>query len=167
MSNQGKVWWNELGTRDVAGSKAFYGKVVGWTFEEMAMGDGNKYNIYLHPQGPAGGIFKMDGPQFDGVPQHWMAFFAVDDVAATCETVKANNGSIPPGTFRRAERGQDCACFRPLRRSLRPDHPGGRNHGAAVEAKRSVPLLVRSEQSRISGRCGVVLRTKCRIGGLR
>ena len=40
----------------------------------------------------------MDGPQFEGVPQHWMVYFAVDDVEATCETVKAQNGSIrqPP-----------------------------------------------------------------------
>jgi uncharacterized protein len=98
MSNQGKVWWNELGTRDVDGSKAFYGKVIGWQFDEMDMPDGAKYNIAIHAQGPAGGIFKMDGPQFEGVPQHWMVYFAVDDVEATCETVKAQNGSIrqPP-----------------------------------------------------------------------
>lgn len=94
MSNQGKVWWNELGTRDVAGSKAFYGSVIGWTFEEMDMGGGNMYNICLHSKGPAGGIFKMDGPPFDGFPQHWMVYFAVDDVDATCKTVKANSGSI-------------------------------------------------------------------------
>lgn len=98
MSNQGKVWWNELGTRDVAGSKAFYGKVIGWSFEEMEMPEGGKYNIAMHSQGPAGGIFRMDGPQFEGVPQHWMVYFAVDDVEAACEIVKAQSGSIrlPP-----------------------------------------------------------------------
>ena len=99
MSNHGKVWWNELGTRDVQGSKAFYGSVIGWTFEEMDMGDGNMYNVCLHAQGPAGGIFKMEGAQFDGVPQHWMVYFAVDDVDATCETVKAHSGSIHQAPF--------------------------------------------------------------------
>ena len=83
----------------MAGSKAFYGSVIGWKFEEMDMGDGNMYNICLHAQGPAGGIFKMDGPQYDGVPQHWMVYFAVDDVDATCEAVKANSGSIRQEPF--------------------------------------------------------------------
>ena len=98
MSNQGKVWWNELGTRDVAGSKTFYGKVIGWSFEEMDMKSGDKYTIAMHPTGPAGGIFHMNGPQFDGVPQSWTVYFAVDDVDATCDTVKANSGSVhqPP-----------------------------------------------------------------------
>jgi predicted enzyme related to lactoylglutathione lyase len=93
MGNQGKVWWNELGTRDVAGSKAFYGKVLGWTFEEMDVGMG-PYNVAMHGEGPAGGIFTMEGAQFDGVPQHWMVYFAVDDVDATCAAIRANNGSI-------------------------------------------------------------------------
>ena len=99
MSNHGKVWWNELGTRDVAGSKTFYGEVIGWKFEEMDMGDGNKYNICLNANGPASGIFKMDGPQFEGVPQHWMVYFAVDDVAATCDAIKANSGSVRQEPF--------------------------------------------------------------------
>lgn len=99
MSNQGKVWWNELGTRDVKGSKTFYGKVIGWTFEEMDMGDGNKYNICLHPQGPAGGMFYMEGAQFDGVPQHWMVYFAVDDVDATCAAINANHGQVRQEPF--------------------------------------------------------------------
>lgn len=113
MSNQGKVWWNELGTRDVAGSKAFYGSVIGWQFEEMDMGDGNMYNICLHAQGPAGGIFKMDGPQFDGVPQHWMVYFAVDDVDATCEVVKANSGSVHQEPFDVSGVGRIALCSDP------------------------------------------------------
>lgn len=106
MSNQGKAWWNELGTREVEGSKAFYGKVIGWKFEEMDMGDGGKYTVAMHAQGPGGGIFKMDGPQFDGVPHHWMVYFAVDDVDATCKQVKANSGSIRQEPFDIAEVGR-------------------------------------------------------------
>lgn len=99
MSNHGKVWWNELGTRDMAGSKAFYGKVIGWQFDEVDMPEVGKYNIALHPQGPAGGIFRMEGLQFEGVPQHWMVYFAVDDVDVTCALVKAQNGSIRQEPF--------------------------------------------------------------------
>ena len=31
---------------------------------------------------PLGGIFDMSPPQFDGLPPHWFAYIAVDDVDA-------------------------------------------------------------------------------------
>jgi len=113
MSNQGKVWWNELNTRDVAGSKAFYGNVIGWKFEEMDMGENGTYNIAKHGEGSAGGIFPMTGPQFDGLPQHWMVYFAVDDVAATCAAVKANMGSVKQEPFDVPNFGRIAICIDP------------------------------------------------------
>ena len=112
MSNQGKVWWNELGTRDVAGSKTFYGKILGWKFEEMDVGMG-PYNVAMHGEGPAGGIFNMQGEQFDGVPQHWMVYFAVDDVDATCAQVKANAGSVHQEPFDVPQVGRIAMCADP------------------------------------------------------
>src|SRR6516162_3632125 len=34
--SHGSFAWNELRTNDIEGAKAFYGKTIGWTFEEMA-----------------------------------------------------------------------------------------------------------------------------------
>ena len=31
---------------------------------------------------PVGGLFTLSGPQFDGVPESWMSYLAVDDVDA-------------------------------------------------------------------------------------
>jgi predicted enzyme related to lactoylglutathione lyase len=94
MSQQGKVWWNELATRDVKGSRAFYGNVFGWQFEETDMGKHGTYTVASHGEGPACGVFPMQGEQFDGVPQHWLVYFAVADADDACATIRVNGGSV-------------------------------------------------------------------------
>ena len=37
VNGAGALCWNELGTRDVEGAKAFYGEVFGWTVQEHQM----------------------------------------------------------------------------------------------------------------------------------
>ncbi len=84
MSNHGKVWWNELATRDPEKAKAYYGAVMGWTFtavETAGTDEQRPYYIAMRPDGtPAGGVFTMAGPMFDGVPEHWFTYIAVDDL---------------------------------------------------------------------------------------
>lgn len=86
----GTLAWNELTTRDVDGSKRFYGAVFGWTTTAMQMGDG-EYTIF-HRDGEeagVGGMMPMVGDQWPAdLPPHWMVYFSVDDadaVAARCE----------------------------------------------------------------------------------
>jgi predicted enzyme related to lactoylglutathione lyase len=55
MAEHGHFYWNELMTRDLEGAKAFYGKVVGWRFEGMAMEDGT-YWVCQDGETPVGGI---------------------------------------------------------------------------------------------------------------
>jgi uncharacterized protein len=93
MTYQGRAWWNELITRDFSGAEAFYNTVMGWSFEETGVAAASN-NIPVRRQEPAGGIFHLHGPQFEGVPQSWMVYFAVEDVEATCSAVKANGGSV-------------------------------------------------------------------------
>ncbi len=73
MTVHGQFYWNKLMARDTEKAKAFYAECVGWTFDEMKMGDGPSYWIALAAGGPAGGIFPMSGPEFEGVPEHWMS----------------------------------------------------------------------------------------------
>ena len=98
MTVHGQFYWNELMTRDTEKAKAFYAECVGWTFDEMKMGDGPSYWIALAAGGPPGGIFPMSGPEFEGVPEHWMSYLHVDDIDAMVEKAKANGGTItrPP-----------------------------------------------------------------------
>ncbi|MEM1316013.1 MAG: VOC family protein, partial [Pseudomonadota bacterium] len=35
---------------------------------------------------------QMDGPQFEGLPDHWVTYFAVDDVDASVKAVAAAGG---------------------------------------------------------------------------
>ena len=81
MWQHGHFWWNELMTRDVEGAKAFYGKMVGWRFEGMAM-EGGTYWVGKDGDQPVGGIMDISGARFEGVPGQWFAYLAVDDVDA-------------------------------------------------------------------------------------
>ena len=79
--SHGTFCWNELMTRDAEKAKKFYADTLGWSFEGMPMPDGT-YWVANASGEIVGGIFPLAGPQFDGVPESWMAYIAVDDVDA-------------------------------------------------------------------------------------
>jgi predicted enzyme related to lactoylglutathione lyase len=105
--HHGKIWWNELNTRDVAAAKDHYGRVFGWTFETMPMDSGEDYVLALHDGAPVAGLFPLDNlPQLEGVPSHWFTYLAVADLEKAVETTVSGGGSIKrppfdvPGTGR-------------------------------------------------------------------
>lgn len=123
MSRHGMVHWNELNTHDSKAAMAFYGAVLGWTFDEMPMGDGSSYWLIKSAGEMVGGIFEMAHPAFDGIPEHWFTHIAVDDIARRVEAVTAHGGTItrPPfvvpgvGTLAvlQAASGSFCAFVQP------------------------------------------------------
>ena len=100
VGESGGVSWNELMTRDAAKATAFYGGLVGWDFASMPMG-GIDYTMIKNDGKDAGGIMPMDGPQFEGIPAHWMIYFAVSDCSEIAAKVEATGGRIyvPPTTI--------------------------------------------------------------------
>jgi predicted enzyme related to lactoylglutathione lyase len=80
--SHGQFYWNELRTRDAERAKRFYAGTVGWTFEASSTPDGHAYWVALSDGKPVAGLFPLVSPQFDGVPESWMPFLAVDDVDA-------------------------------------------------------------------------------------
>jgi predicted enzyme related to lactoylglutathione lyase len=76
----GRFHWNELMTRDVERAKRFYRDCIGWSFDAMAMPDGRTYWCAMLEGQPVAGVFPLDAPAFDGVPEGWMSYLAVDDV---------------------------------------------------------------------------------------
>ena len=82
MAQHGHFYWNELMTRDPEGAKAFYGAHIGWRFEAMSMAQGGSYWICKDGDQPVAGILDMNQPGFEGIPNHWFAYLAVDDVDA-------------------------------------------------------------------------------------
>jgi predicted enzyme related to lactoylglutathione lyase len=75
-------YWNELMTRDVERAKRFYGETIGWSFDPMPMPDGGTYWCAMLDGRPVAGIFSISAPEYDGVPESWMSYLAVDDVDA-------------------------------------------------------------------------------------
>jgi predicted enzyme related to lactoylglutathione lyase len=93
MTEHGSFHWNELNTRDPNAACDFYSKALGWTFDAMPMPDST---YYLAKSGDkmVGGIFEMKGSQFDGIPSHWFAYIAVDDVDAGVVAAAALGATI-------------------------------------------------------------------------
>ena len=78
----GHFHWNELRSRDAERAKTFYRDAIGWSFERTSTPDGRDYWLAMVDGRPVAGIFPLDSPQFDDVPESWMSFLAVDDVDA-------------------------------------------------------------------------------------
>ena len=93
MWSHGSFYWNELMARDVEQAKKFYGSTIGWTFDAMPMPDGTYWVAKMDDE-PVAGIFPMTGPDFDGVPENWLAYLAVDDVDAGLEAAKAAGAKV-------------------------------------------------------------------------
>jgi uncharacterized protein len=81
MDSHGHFHWNELMTRDVEKAKTFYANTLGWAFEGMEMPDGT-YWIATVDGEPVAGIFDISSAEYQGVPESWMPYIAVDDVDA-------------------------------------------------------------------------------------
>jgi hypothetical protein len=91
--SHGTFYWNELMTRDAEKAKKFYAGTLGWSFEAMPMADGT-YWVAKSGSGMVGGIFTLSSPQFDGVPESWMAYIAVDDVDARVKKAQASGATL-------------------------------------------------------------------------
>jgi predicted enzyme related to lactoylglutathione lyase len=98
MAAHGHFHWNELLARDVEKAKKFYGDVIGWNFESMQTPQGI-YWIAKMGDGVVGGIFPLTSPQFDGVPECWMAYLAVDDVDARVKKAVAAGAKLMRPAF--------------------------------------------------------------------
>ena len=91
--SHGHFYWNELMTRNAEREKKFYGATVGWTFEAMPMPNGTYWVAKMGDQ-YVGGLFPLTSPQFDGVPESWMSYLAVDDVDARVKKAQAAGATL-------------------------------------------------------------------------
>ena len=123
--NEPGTWnWSDLNTRDVEGSKAFYGAVFGWQADAVDLGEfeGTMWRVpgygdileeldpdlrrrhadFGAPEGFAdciGWMQPMTSAQFgDDVPPHWSVTFAVDDTDAIADTAAQLGATViePP-----------------------------------------------------------------------
>ena len=96
----GTFSWFECGTTDAAAAKEFYTKVFGWTAVDVPMpGDmPGHYTMLKRGEDDVAGLYQMDGPEFAGVPPHWMSYVTVDDIDQRAAKVEALGGKLlgPP-----------------------------------------------------------------------
>ncbi len=101
------VGWNELGTRDPAAAKQFYGAVFGWGYDEEPSDRVGTYTIAKLGEDMVAGMIDMNALEMPPeVPANWLVYFMVEDADATVEKIQSGGGSvmngpidIPPGRF--------------------------------------------------------------------
>ena len=98
VNTPGSMAWNDLVTPDPETAIDFYGKLFGWTFEEMPESGG--YHVIRNGELSNGGIFPLEGPS------NWMPYSGHDDVERLVGDIeglggKLHNGpvNVPAGTF--------------------------------------------------------------------
>lgn len=91
----GAMAWHEANTRDVATACTFYSDLFGLTPQKM---EGMEYYILQRGEEMICGVGQMDA-NWEGVPPHWMGYFAVDDTDAALERVTAAGGAVVVPAF--------------------------------------------------------------------
>jgi hypothetical protein len=98
-SAHGTFHWNERMTRDIEGIKRFYADTLGWSYDGMPMPGGATYWVANIGGTPVGGLFDISGPDFEGVPESWMSYIAVDDVDARVKKAVAHGAKLMKPAF--------------------------------------------------------------------
>jgi predicted enzyme related to lactoylglutathione lyase len=89
MNMQNPFVWHDLMTTDVEAAKAFYGDVVGWSFEHQPPA----YSVAQVQGMGMGGIMAVP-PEAKGMPPFWAGYVYTPDVDAACAKAKALGGKV-------------------------------------------------------------------------
>lgn len=83
--------WVDLATTDVAAAKEFYGKLFGWSFDDVPTNQGVPYTMFkLNGMDVAGA-----GPTWSPeMPPVWNSYINVDDVDSAAARVTENGGTL-------------------------------------------------------------------------
>jgi predicted enzyme related to lactoylglutathione lyase len=95
VNETGAFGWNELGTRDTAGAKEFYGAVFGWSAADEDSPRVGTYTIWKVGEAMVGGMLDADVAGIPAeVPPHWLVYFTVEDTDAAVEKAKGAGGEV-------------------------------------------------------------------------
>jgi len=92
FQTHGAFSWFELTTSDPKEARNFYGKLLGWKFQDMDMGTGT-YTVINVGEGGIGGITATP-PNAAGMPPNWGGYVTVDDVDAVTKRVEGLGGRV-------------------------------------------------------------------------
>lgn len=81
----------ELQTKDLARSKEFYSRLFDWKLIDEPMAGGGTYTMINVGEGTGGGMFVNPDP---AVPPAWLAYVAVDDIAASTNKARELGATV-------------------------------------------------------------------------
>jgi predicted enzyme related to lactoylglutathione lyase len=87
----GRFVWHDLMTKDVAGTKRFYGALLGWRFEETTRNE-RPYTIAKVGSTPVAGI--VDISMFPNAGAQWLSYMTVANVDQAAALVLSGGGKI-------------------------------------------------------------------------
>lgn len=96
----GTFSWAELASTDASAAKEFYGKLFGWSYEDVPVGDDNVYTLASADGAVAAAVMQADGPP------RWNSYISVDDVDATTEKAKEAGATVHAEPFDVMEAGR-------------------------------------------------------------
>jgi len=91
----GAFSWNELMTADPKAATEFYGRLFGWKYDVMNMGQGD-YHVVKAADTAVGGIMGLS-PEQKGMPSTWACYVTVVDADATAEQCRSLGGKVLVG----------------------------------------------------------------------
>jgi len=110
----GTPCWFELGTTDQTAAKEFYGKLFGWTVNDMPAGTDGVYTIFQLNGRDTGAVYTLPQRLLDrGVPPRWGVYFAVPDVDAAAARVTELGGTLLQPPFDVMDQGRMVNCEDP------------------------------------------------------
>lgn len=96
MQTHGAPSWSELTTTDPQAAMQFYGQLLGWTFDPMAM-EGGTYQVVKVEGESVAGIMAMPSGA-PAMPPSWGTYMTVDNVDECAKRAESLGGKImvPP-----------------------------------------------------------------------
>ncbi len=95
MTNPIEKWWHELNCWDARAAMKFYGRTLGWRFDDIPLEDGGAYWVARKNGSPVCGLYALDRRRHAGIPAHWMTYMTVADMKkAIRASVKAGGAVI-------------------------------------------------------------------------
>ncbi len=105
----GEFCWINMLTPQPAEARAFFGRILGWSYFEMP---GLGHGVRVGGR-DVGGLFDLDGPNTPpGLKPHIGVMVKVDNADAVCEKVQALGGTAKPA-FDIMEQGRMAVCNDP------------------------------------------------------
>ena len=90
----GTFSWVDLSTSDPAGAKRFYGGLLGWTFDDLPVGDGVVYTMCQIDGKNVGAISaQQEQERSQGIPPHWNNYVTVEEADASAAKAKELGGN--------------------------------------------------------------------------